>query len=67
MTILDLTHAGNYHYERGCKGKIRCESEAEADRGARKMHKIFHKQFDSYHCCFCDGWHVGTRRKRRAA
>jgi hypothetical protein len=67
MTTLDLIHAGNYHYERGCKGKVRCISEEEAKRGARKMHKIFHKQFEPYRCPYCGGWHCGTKRKRRAA
>lgn len=67
MTVLDAVHAGNGHYERSCSGKVRCESEAEAKRGARVMHRQFHKQFDTYRCPYCGGFHVGTRRKRRAA
>lgn len=61
---LDLEFAGNAHYERSCHGKLQCQTEKEAKRAARRMHKIWHKKYESYRCRYCGLWHCGTKKKR---
>lgn len=68
-----VQNAGDGRFTRGCQGKIRYETHAEAKRSAKLMHKKHHKRFDVYGCRFCSAFHVGTHRsesqiaKRRAA
>lgn len=60
---LELQHAGNYQYERGCRGKRPLLSMEEAKRAARAMKRQFKKAFDAYECRYCGHFHCGSRRK----
>jgi hypothetical protein len=47
---------------RSCDGKRRHESKKAANKHVIEMkRKYAARRLHSYHCKFCDGWHVGHK------
>lgn len=44
-----------------CSGKFRYTQKTFADRRAKELRRDFEEPFHSYHCRFCNAWHVGTQ------
>lgn len=59
-----VQNAGNLRFERSCDGKVHYPDEHAAKGSAKLMHKRHHKQFDTYKCRYCDGWHVGSTQRQ---
>ena len=48
--------------QRQCGRKIIYPEQEYADRAAKTMHKKFKAKYESYHCQWCNGFHVGRVR-----
>ena len=51
--------------ERGCTSKSMFVSRRDARSQARNSRRA-DGQLKPYHCRFCDGWHLGHNRQRKA-
>lgn len=62
-----VENADNQHFQRSCDGKVQYETEREARRDAKAMHKKRHKRFAVYPCAYGKPhFHIGSVRSKQA-
>lgn len=49
------------HFREDGEPKVRYKALWEAEQSALDMWRLHGMRFVSYHCTFCDGYHIGRR------